>query len=383
MEWYFSIGVDDLVVPRDQEPSDRLPSPNSWSQWGEFTSENFKSENKCFITQTNSTGEEEPKFSGKSLYEEEVDMDLTSQEAEHSSDSNAYHSFQEGSLQQATSPWESPDYQLNDLAGTYSTDDNFLSSLLEEDPTGMDSLDGSFNLYPKFEHGVLPADDLLTDMIIESDYDPSHLFVMGSSKYLKTHASSPSVDWGHGDVATLHTPRNLRQKDNPPLKALVAKFAPSSELDIVNRHVDDETTLEVSVLHELERAMTQLSEKTRICFRDALYRLAKNSQQQMVIDDQDLTPEEPPPLTDHDETLRLEDTKTMESETNSIDRAVANLMFSKVDSGGIDLLAAVSSKEEAKVITKQCNYSLNQPQQPHWHHHSRSSTGDAEVPIFG
>ncbi|KAF5951198.1 hypothetical protein HYC85_009142 [Camellia sinensis] len=73
----------------------------------------------------------------------------------------------------------------------------------------------------------------------------------------------------------------------------------------------------------------------------------------------------------------------MESETNSIDRAVANLMFSKVDSGGIDLLAAVSSKEEAKGTTKQCNYSLNQPQQPHWHHHTRSSTGDAEVPIFG
>ncbi|CAL5350940.1 unnamed protein product [Camellia sinensis] len=79
----------------------------------------------------------------------------------------------------------------------------------------------------------------------------------------------------------------------------------------------------------------------------------------------------------------LEDTKTMESKTNSIDRAVANLMFSKVDSGGIDLLAAVSSKEEAKGTTKQCNYSLNQPQQPHWHHHTRSSTGDVEVPIFG
>ncbi|THG00681.1 hypothetical protein TEA_002063 [Camellia sinensis var. sinensis] len=81
--------------------------------------------------------------------------------------------------------------------------------------------------------------------------------------------------------------------------------------------------------------------------------------------------------------IRLEDMKTMESETNSIDRAVANLMFSKVDSGGIHLLAAVSSKEEAKETTKQCNYSLNQPQQPHWHHHTRSSTGDAEVPIFG
>ncbi|CAL5333899.1 unnamed protein product [Camellia sinensis] len=38
---------------------------------------------------------------------------------------------------------------------------------------------------------------------------------------------------------------------------------------------------------------------------------------------------------------------------------------------------------KTKGTTKQCNYSLNQPQQPHWHHHTRSSTGDAEVPIFG
>ncbi|THF95854.1 hypothetical protein TEA_024505 [Camellia sinensis var. sinensis] len=63
----------------------------------------------------------------------------------------------------------------------------------------------------------------------------------------------------------------------------------------------------------------------------------------------------------------FKDTKTLVLclDTNSIDRAVANLMFSEVDSGGIDLLAAVSSKEEAKGTTKQCNYSLNQPQQPH------------------
>ncbi|CAL5347682.1 unnamed protein product [Camellia sinensis] len=37
---------------------------------------------------------------------------------------------------------------------------------------------------------------------------------------------------------------------------------------------------------------------------------------------------------------------------------------------------------KTKGTTKQCNYSLNQPQQPHWHYHTRSSTGDAEVPIF-
>ena len=83
----------------------------------------------------------------------------------------------------------------------------------------MDNLHGFF---PELEYCLLPADNLLTDMIIESEYDPSHLFGMASSKYLKTHAFSPSMDWGRGDVSALHVPHNLRQKDNTMLKVRVS-----------------------------------------------------------------------------------------------------------------------------------------------------------------
>ncbi|GFS29671.1 hypothetical protein Acr_00g0007750 [Actinidia rufa] len=372
MECYFGSGVDDLVVPRDQEPLDRLPSPNSWSLWGVSATECFKSTNKYSIAKKSSMAEE-ANYNEEGLYEE-LDMDLSAHEAEHSSNSNRY--LQEDSLQQATSPWESSDYQISDIAGTNKTDDAFTSSLLEEEPTSMDNLHGFF---PELEYCLLPADNLLTDMIIESEYDPSHLFGMASSKYLKTHAFSPPMDWGHGDVSALHVPHNLRQKDNTMLKALVAKFAASPELDIMNGHVNDESSLEVSVLHELERAMDQFSEKTRICFRDALYRLAQNTEEHMVDRSQngDLIPDKLPQLTVRDETLRLENTKTVESKTNAIDRAVANLLFSKTDcEGGAQDLPA-----EANLTSGQYNYNMRQPQSPHYSRY-KCLAGGAKVPIF-
>lgn len=32
-DWYFGHGVGDFVAQKDQEYFDRLPSPDSWSQW--------------------------------------------------------------------------------------------------------------------------------------------------------------------------------------------------------------------------------------------------------------------------------------------------------------------------------------------------------------
>ncbi|KAL6989743.1 hypothetical protein U1Q18_015494 [Sarracenia purpurea var. burkii] len=69
--------------------------------------------------------EDKPYSHGKSLHEE-VNLDLAAHEAEHSGNSNVYQGCQEGSLQQDTSPWETPDYQHCDLAKTYQTDDIFM-----------------------------------------------------------------------------------------------------------------------------------------------------------------------------------------------------------------------------------------------------------------
>ncbi|KAL0709122.1 hypothetical protein Bca4012_016100 [Brassica carinata] len=79
----------------------------------------------------------------------------------------------------------------------------------------------------------------------------------------------------------------------------------------------DEISTEV-VLQDLQRATEKLTDDTRKCFRDTFYRLAKNSQHKS-------------------ESEFLEDrtryiNQQTEMETNSIDRAVANLTFNKMGS---------------------------------------------------
>ncbi|KAK8552692.1 hypothetical protein V6N13_121075 [Hibiscus sabdariffa] len=101
-----------------------------------------------------------------------------------------------------------------------------------------------------------------------------------------------------------------------------------------NRFVSEGMPLEESVLKELEMVMTQLSNKTRICFRDAFYHLAKNSTQNPVALDQHghlHAQTHSPKWTISEEKIRFGKKETTESETNTIDRTIANLTFGKMD----------------------------------------------------
>uniref|UniRef100_A0A5B6YKC3 Protein LNK3 n=1 Tax=Davidia involucrata TaxID=16924 RepID=A0A5B6YKC3_DAVIN len=377
MEWYFGSDVEDLVVPKDQDPSDKLLSMDSWSQLGITGAECFAFSNKRPVKGKNST---EEGFNFK------VNMDVSAHSGLHSSNSSICGgSLEEGYLQQ-TFPHEYD--QLDDQDGIDQMNDIFLSSLFEEEMIGVENLCEFFSYSPDTQYGVMTADSLLADMNLGSQCMSSHLCGIGSSKYLKTHAFSPSKGWEMGDVATL-CPNfcDLRHKDILRGKALVAKVSVPSEQNSMNGHVGEETSMEESVLQELESVMSQLTEKTRICFRDALYRLAENSKQHAANQSQnrDLVLEKPPPLTVHDETFRSGKTKATESETNAIDRAIANLMFSKTDSSARDFPteeASVSFKPEAIATRGPFNYSLDAPHIPYCPHPT-SLTGDAEVPTFG
>ncbi|KAK9266996.1 hypothetical protein L1049_021390 [Liquidambar formosana] len=149
--------------------------------------------------------------------------------------------------------------------------------------------------------------------------------------------------------------------------------------------MDEETSVEESVLQDLEMVMVQLTEQTRICFRDSLYRLANNSKQHTITQSQnrDLALEKPPTSTVHDETSRSGRPKARESETNTIDRAIANLMFSKMGFNAHDLpTESVNFEEGAIETTGPCDSSLNQSHIP-GSPHPTIVHGDAEVPIFG
>jgi len=193
---------------------------------------------------------------------------------------------------------------------------------------------------------------------------------MGSSRFLKTHDfSPPSVDyWENGDVATssrLH----------------VARGCVSSGRGGVSRYEEEEKSPEESVLQELERVTSQLTEQTRTCFRDALYRLAENSKQQTVNSNQNgghMAEEDDLMMVDDDESLRLGKTEATESKTNAIDRAIANLMFKKTEHFSPEDLSAGSSvnfEQEAnadEATNGKFKYVLN----------NTILSDDAQVPIF-
>jgi hypothetical protein len=87
----------------------------------------------------------------------------------------------------------------------------------------------------------------------------------------------------------------------------------------------EEASAEEVVLQDLQRATEKLTDDARKCFRDTFYRLAKNSQHKSEsgnsISEEFLD----------GQTSRNRNQKT-ELETNSMDRAVANLTFNKMES---------------------------------------------------
>eukprot|EP01018_Ginkgo_biloba_P036230 Gb_13230 [translate_table: standard] len=97
-------------------------------------------------------------------------------------------------------------------------------------------------------------------------------------------------------------------------------------------------SMDAVVLHELEAVMMRLDLRTRICIRDALYRLARSSRQRHAVSEGGNTKivsenssnlvlgSKPPFLVGHPS---FEGIHLIETQTNPIDRAIANLLFHK------------------------------------------------------
>lgn len=123
MDWYFGSGIDDLVVPKYQELSDRLPSPDSWSKWGINESESFRSPNKCYIMDAKLAQQQLNRY-GKSMCNE-VELDAF-HDKDHSCSSSICEGFSEESLHQRALSRDWPDCQLNGLAGFEQMNDIYL-----------------------------------------------------------------------------------------------------------------------------------------------------------------------------------------------------------------------------------------------------------------
>jgi len=263
MEWYFGNEVEDLVVPKDYEQAQMMSlssSPESWSQWG-MTGFGSSYPKKNFDSNMNMTNEILYNNGGSLLWNDEAD-------------------FQQFAEEEA---------RINHM-----DDAIFFSSLLEDDPT-KGSTQPHANTIAGNNAGIIEGE------MVNSQYVGRHGQGIGSSKYLKTHAFSPSTDWANGEASTAFQMPKQYTSNN-------------------------ESSMEESVLNDLEMVTAQFTDKTRIRFRDAFYRLAESSKYPLnsCQDGESL-------MTSDDYTSRAAEPEDSESKTNVIDRAVASLVFHKFD----------------------------------------------------
>ncbi|GAB4832142.1 hypothetical protein Ancab_006159 [Ancistrocladus abbreviatus] len=340
MDWCVGSEIDDFVVPRHEELLDQLPSPNSWSQWGTNESGSSGWPNNFGATKIAHLPDEENCL--RMLFGK-VGCQNSKNDA-----SSMYGVGSEDSLKRIPVTHDLPDLQFNNSMGMDQMDDIFLNSLLKEHLLGTECNDNLLYLSPESHYGVMPADSNSTTLVLDMQSIPSDT----ETKYFGNHGFSQSASWDRGEITMPNLSKcdYFDQSDGKQEKASEAKLVLLCDQNSSSsyRSLGKVTSLEESVLQELEAALTQLTEKTRLCFRDSLYRLALNSNEKASTQTQSEGA--------HEKT-RSRRTETAESETNGIDRAVANLMFKKVDANTCDLLPAMSAKFKEKLMSS--NYSWN------------------------
>ncbi|KAM7268540.1 hypothetical protein ACFE04_010706 [Oxalis oulophora] len=308
MDCYYGNGtIDDFCVSKDQEMLDRLPSPGSWSHWGMTSSEDFAPSNEESMAQLD--------YNGDQFYDE-VEMPT----------SNSCGGLLDESSQQTSNSCDGRSSSAYQFRVDEMDDDNYLNLLMNNSEN--EDLYRSFCLSPEFP--VVPSDDQSMDTILNSESISGKNHSVRTQKHHKTSAYSQSSSWGCDEAsASRSSSLYFEQKECPPGKENISV---PSEYNISKGPGCDERTFEESVLLELESVMAKLTDKTRISFRDGFYRLAKSSKRTAVNENGDFSEELPSPSQrNHDEQLSYEKQQATESETNTFDRAIANLMFNKMD----------------------------------------------------
>ncbi|KAI4383920.1 hypothetical protein MLD38_009704 [Melastoma candidum] len=323
MDGYYGRGIDLLPVPHDQELSDRLPSPNSWSRWGVLRPGALGEEN--MLPDDGSNGGACGARLGVLQDDCRFDVCLS-----------LLDDYHPGYGQSRPTAEES----VHDfLYGNSSLDD------LQSAENGRQH--GPLCLCSQCDRDVIPSGDSWFDLISS----PGLQMSAEMSAELEEQSLSESRDLDDGGGETPAVPLNMKGHafdtvfaserqvtaqcwhlisfhDSRPYNG---KIFPSGQSG--QQHYPDvsESSSEEVALEDLKMAVTLLSDWTRICLRDALYRLADNSKQRLVrADGQERGSSiRKPPLTLAD---KRSPKGPNESKTNVIDRAVANIMFNRMDS---------------------------------------------------
>ena len=351
MDWYYGSDVNDFLVPKDQDLLDRHPSPGCWSNWGVNANEGFNLPKKFVVMDFMDESFDNQFRLESSIHNRfneslnnQIELESSLQDKDGSSSSSVCGGLPEKSFQQTALSCDQPNHQLQDLPRFKQTDDIFLDYVPEDLPY-VDNLEKSFNFSPE-NQCITPGQ-------------------------LQKHTAASNSD------------------DLLDIKALPANVLDSYEQSSRDEVLNEQSSLEESILHDLEMVIGQFTEKTRICFRDALYRLARNNEHQHSVQDQekDVDMKNVMLHMDQNQTVRSQEKIPMESETNCVDRVIANLMFNKMEYNmhGLPMMTStVSSEQEVTdsnaIYTK--NSKASNPAQKFHYPNQQKLPGDSEVPWF-
>ncbi|MQL91687.1 hypothetical protein Taro_024294 [Colocasia esculenta] len=287
MDRYFRRDDEELIMPCDQEASgnqqadDRSPYPNGWLQW-EVGRTKYSTPPNMFLSMSMEPIGTGVNSNWHSLYEN-MDMQSSILDGEGSSNQSAYGDF--SLVDNSARTFEASFYDEKI--------DDFWESTFVEDPPIMNGLSNSCDsAYKSTSFG-----NLLTDMLMDPHDSPDDSSIMGST--VPKASFSPLIDDlaededQLDDVSPSLTAETSRSPDGSPMKmfawsdaydpsnfqaSVLSVLAPAEQTtSAVVSHVQEQKYLETTVLQELEDVTSQLNVETRICLRDALYRLAKIS----------------------------------------------------------------------------------------------------------
>ncbi|KAL8061836.1 hypothetical protein ABFX02_02G109500 [Erythranthe guttata] len=319
MEWYFANNMENLTVPKDEEMMDRLPSPDSWSSWGKVVG-NFNSPKKLTVL-----GVED------FLLNDNNDDDVND-------DDDVVEQLSTPRSRRQQNRHQDSDSQLNNLSKIDDADDIFFRSIFEADASSADRADSSAS----FRQASSNQDQMAMDNLENFGH-----FLPSEEMEFETSNSDEHF-----------------------------------EFDMFEDMNEEDMSTEESVLLELQTLALQLANKTRVCFRDSLYRLAENSRLHQNNFGQNTKDEnENGKATTSGGPYSARESQAKRSDTNAIDRTIATLLFNTIQCCNITADTAPNVTAEKAEKEYQANdFYLSGFYEPSL---STTADGDAEVPTFG
>uniref|UniRef100_A0ACD5VYI6 Uncharacterized protein n=1 Tax=Avena sativa TaxID=4498 RepID=A0ACD5VYI6_AVESA len=302
-----------------------LPEGGSIFTSGDELVENQKSEQGIYWTQWNSRLPDDLNTNSTYTDEHEKDASQCFDADEHQRSSQwerSSASARGASSDCSTRPSEE---QSSELQHTKETNDIFLSQFSDDEMRMMDAPFQALDMFPGSMHRLLSYENMLSGVLTDSQNQEEN----------PHHNEMDTMDTC-GFPLFSHDLQDDPSNADGRLGTLVNTSMDKSEVSTMKRSmsaadIESSSNGEVAVLEELEDIMFQLTKKTRVCLRDAFYRLAESSEAQCTAaNGGTITSSNEQSFQQSEGTEPSASTSDRaERETNAIDRTVAILAFNQ------------------------------------------------------